>query len=188
MRRVPHLKRPFPMLAAAALAIVAPPALAAENIDCTLGLADDQVSDQVFAAYRADRNVGEALMAVRGEALRGCAATHQWSEDALTSSVRVLFGEIFSRGLLREMAEVPLDGVRVMETSDAFLAELAPEQRLALADGTADPVVVEALLDRLTRDGILGARELDERTGRLIGELLSARANIISYQIAFVDQ
>ncbi len=172
-----------------AMMVAASPVGAAENIDCALALADDdQVSDQVFAAYRADAHVGEALLAARGEQLRGCAAENQWSEAALTSSIRVLFGQIFSRGLLREMAAVPLDGAGIMEATDTYLATLPAEQRAAVADGTADAVLVEDLLDRLSAAGLLPRRELTDRDGHLIGELLSARANIISYQIAFVDQ
>lgn len=176
----------MPVLAMAMVA--ASPAGAAENIDCALSLADDQVSDQVFAAYRADTNVGEALMAARGEQLRGCATANQWSEDALTSSVRVLFGQVFSRGLLQEMQAVPLDGSGIMEATDAYLATLTAEQRAGVADGSADPGLVEALLERLAEEKLLPARELTDRDGRLIGELLSARANVISYQIAFVEE
>ncbi len=180
-----QLARAMPVLA---MMIAASPVHAAENIECILTLADDQVTEQVFAAYRTDTNVGEALMAARGEQVRGCATAHRWSADALTSSIRVLFGQIFSHGLLQEMASVPLDGPRIMEATDAYLATLAGEQRLAVADGTADDVLVEALLEQLAGANILPPRDLTERDGRLIGELLSARANVISYQIAFVDQ
>lgn len=181
-----RLQRAMPVLAAM---VAASPAGAAENIDCALALGnDDQVSDQLFAAYRADAHVGEMLLTARGDQLRGCAAANQWSEAALTSSIRVLLGQMFSRGLLREMAALPLDGPAILEATDAYLATLAGDQRAAVADGTADAVIVEALLDRLAAAQLLPSRDLTDRDGQLIGELLSARANVISYQIAFVDQ
>ena len=73
------------------------PARAADHLGCVTAAIDTRLSDEIFAAYRADKDLGETLMARIGDKIVACAAANDWSVEALESAVRVAFGQVLTR-------------------------------------------------------------------------------------------
>lgn len=172
---------------AALLLVSGVPARAADNLDCALALADHKTSSEIFAAYRAGRNIGEALVAAQGAGLWACVERHGWTEQALESAVRVILGEALGFGLTVEMQRTPLDP-RALEPAIADFLTRNPAEQPKFADGDVSNEAIAALIDSLEEGGALGGVMLTEELGHLIGEFASAQANSIYFRRTFTEQ
>lgn len=174
-------------LAATLLLASGVPARAADNLDCALALADHKTSSEIFVAYRADRNIGEALVAAQGAGLWACVERHGWTEQALESAVRVILGEALGFGLTVELQRTPLDPRALAPAIDDFLAR-NPAEQPKFADGDVSSEAIAGLIASLEKSGVLGGVTLTEQLGHLIGEFASARANSIYFRRMFTEQ
>lgn len=164
------------------------PAAAAKNISCATALITPAVRDHVFAAYRADKNIGEAVMEQTGSGLTACRTAQGWSEAATESALRALFGDILSSGIVAELAQSGVDRDAMLRTMYAFLGLLSPEDQRKMADGDIAAEVAAGLVQRVVDDGVVKAEQIDEDMARRIGELASACANATVFRREFARQ
>jgi hypothetical protein len=168
--------------------IIVSPASAAENIGCATALITPAVRDHVFTAYRDNKNIGEAVMEQAGTGLIACRTAQGWSEAAMESALRALFGDILSSGILAELAQSGVDRDAMLRTMYAFLGLLSPDDQRKMADGTVSAEVATGLVQRVVDDGVVKAGQIDEKMAGRIGELASACANATVFRRAFARQ
>lgn len=164
------------------------PVRAADHLDCALNLVDDSVANKVFASFRAGKKLSEALMSVRGQEIRACRTSNGWSADSLNSALRVMFGEILSKGSGKDLREMGVPVDRLKMTIEQFLASLSPDEQRMAADGEISDDLVAPLLLQLEADMVIMLDALDEKKSAEIGGYLSARANAVYFRAMFAAQ
>jgi hypothetical protein len=174
-----------------AVALCAPqPAMAADNLTCASALLTDQVKVEIFKAYRADADIGEKANEILGKKIAGCMLMHDWSEEALESAMRYLFGDVLESGLMREFVgkrEVAPDLLR--RATDRYFGSIPEDEILKFADGETSDDAVAQLIQFVLADGAVSPLQIqDDAIGRMIGEYAAARANVIYFRAAFARQ
>lgn len=180
------------LLAAALLllfcAIPAAPADAASNIECILSTRSDDVDTAVFAAYRKGSNIGETLMGLRLAEIQACIQNNKWSGQATESATRVLLGEILAAGLRKEMTAKALPTGALTAALTSFMDGLGTEKARRAANGEMDRDVISTLVAKLMAENVISSTQLSNDNGVVIGEYLSAYANMSIYRQDFRTQ
>lgn len=174
----------------ALLFAVAAPARAADNLDCASSLLDAKTKAEIFAAYRADKDIGEKVNEMVGKKFAGCMLTNDWSEAATESAMRFLFGDVLEAGVVGDFVkrkDISTDAL--FKATDRFFSTMKPEDVRKFADGQMSEEAINDLIQHLLADGAVTAKQLEEPAlGRLIGEFAAARANAIYFRAAFARQ
>lgn len=163
-------------------------ARAADHLDCALNLVDDSVSHKVFSSYRAGKNLGDALMSVKGTEITACRAVNGWTSQSYNSALRVVFGEILSKGSGRDLNAMGVPVDRLRSSIETFLYNLSPDEQKMAADGDISDDLVAPLLLQLEHDMVIVLDALDEKKSAEIGGYLSARANAVYFRAMFATQ
>jgi len=171
-------------LAALALGFVAP-AQAASNLDCMMKVIDTQVAANVFTAFKEGRNIGDQLFSDRGKEIIACRETNKWTDEVTEAAARVVFGDILSEGVAKEMKDSGFAVDKFRPVVDRYLANSTETAQVDMAEGRLDEKMVNDLLDHLTKEAGIKVEEKDEKTGGQIGAYLSARANAVYFRMAF---
>jgi hypothetical protein len=174
-----------------AMAVCAPqPAMAAENLSCASALLTDQVKAEIFKVYRANADIGEKANDLLGKKIAGCMLMHDWSEEALQSAFRYIFGDALESGLMLEFAgrrDVSPDLLK--KATDRYFGAIPEAEILKFADGETSDDAVAQLIQFVLADGAVSPLQLqDDAIGRMIGEYAAARANMIYFRAAFSRQ
>lgn len=175
-------------LCGALLLAIGQPARAADNLACATALIDEPLSAAVFATYRREGDMGAALIERAGEGFFDCAESGGWSDAATESALRVMFGEILTRGLAAEFVPLGVDVETLRASTEAFLAQLAPEARRGVANGEVSDDSGEALVYQLLNDKAVREDQLSGDIPRMIGEYAAARANAVVFTADFGTQ
>lgn len=169
-------------------ALVPASAQAASNIECILSTRSDEVDTAVFAAYRKGSNIGETLMGLRLAEIQACIQNNKWSGQATESATRVLLGEILAAGLRKEMTARALPTGALTAALTSFVDGLGTEKARRAANGDMDQDVISTLVGKLMAENVLNSAQLSSNNGVVIGEYLSAYANISIYRQDFRAQ
>jgi|GEM_PF-3293813 len=181
------MRRPI-FLGLLCLATAAMPAHSAENLACLTGAVDRKLSAEVFKAYRAEKDIGEALMARMGDKAAACAAANDWSAEALESAFRVLFGQILARGTQAELRSFRIDRNALQVSTEKYLASLSYEKYRQFVDGELSDDAGEDIVKQLVGDEVVRLSQIDEKLGNLIGEYAAGHANEMFFAAEFSRQ
>lgn len=172
-----------------AMLLAVPPQLqAAERLSCVTGAIDPKLNNEIFKAYRAEKDLGEALMAKVGDKIAACAAANDWSAEALESAIRVLFGQILAQGVLADLTAFSVDAAALQASTDKYLATLPPDKLRQFADGELGDEQGHDIVKQLIGDEVVRLSQIDEKLGGLIGEYAAARANETFFTSEFARQ
>lgn len=163
-------------------------ARAADHLGCVTAAIDMKLSEEIFAAYRANKDLGEALMARIGDKIAACAAANDWSVEALESAVRVAFGQVLTRGVLVDMKAYPVEPGDLQRSTDNFIAKLPVEKLRKFVDGDLPDEDAGLIVKQLVGDEVVRLSQIDEKLGHLIGEYAAGRANETFFTAEFARQ
>jgi hypothetical protein len=174
-----------------AVAFCAPQsAMAADNLTCASALLTEQVRADIYKAYRANEDIGEKANGLIGKKIAACMLMHDWSEAALESAMRYLFGGVLEDGLVREFTgkrKVSFD--LLMKATDRYFGAIPEDEIRKFADGETSDDAVAQLIQFVLADRAVSPLEIqDDDVGRMIGEYAAARANVIYFRAAFARQ
>ena len=175
-------------LAALAAVMLPAPAQAASNIECVLSIRSEEVDSTVFAAYRKGSNIGEALMGLRLAEIQACIQNNKWTSQATESATRVLLGEILAAGVRKEMTAKALPTGALTAALVTFMDGLGTDKARRAANGEMDRDVISTLVTRLIAENVITTAQLSNNNGVMIGEYLSAYANMSIYRQDFKAQ
>ncbi|MBN8831186.1 MAG: hypothetical protein J0G94_11350 [Sphingomonadales bacterium] len=175
-------------IGALCLTLLSLPAQAAENLACVTKVVDQKLARNIFKAYRADQNIGEALMARVGDKVAACSAANDWSEEALESAIRVVLGQILTSGVLGELKPFRVKPDALRNSTDRFLSTL-PEEKLRLfVDGELTGEEGGDIVKQLLGDEVIRLSQINDKLGSLIGEYAAGRANETFFTAQFARQ
>lgn len=169
-------------------ALLPAPALAAEHLECVLATRSDAVDAAVFEAYRRGSNIGETLMGLRMSEIQACVQTNKWSGQATESAIRVLLGEILAAGLSKEMTAKSLPAAALGAALKSFMDGTGADKARRAANGDMDKETIAELVAKLLSDHVLTNAQMSNDNGVVIGEYMSAYANMSVYRQDFRTQ
>jgi len=168
--------------------LLSPPAQAAEHLECILATRSETLDTAVFEAYRKGGNVGQALMGPRMSEIQACVQTNNWSGQAAESAIRVLLGEILTAGLGKEMTAKSLPAAALGAALKSFMDGVGADKARRAANGDMDRETITRLVTKLLSDNVLTNAQMSNDNGVVIGEYMSAYANMSVYRQDFGTQ
>ena len=169
--------------AATASFTASPPAQAAENLQCVEAIRTEAVDKMIFAAYRAHK-LPEALSAGPGRQVSLCAEQNQWSPAARESAAAVFLYGVSEAGLKKEFLAHKLADRLVVWLSN-YVTELPDYELAALASGDLIGHHMQVAVKMLLVNGTITERQVTVDTSSMIGEYLTARANLRFHRARF---